>query len=504
MDSFDRILIAPSRAQLLEALMQATARANQGHEVLTTLDQEHWFLVVHGIQSEAQGLRQWSDADRGETALVRLAWWTDNQSRCHFRVRGERGTGGGRGRLWRARDDRRPPIWHVYPDRIFQRCTEGSSVWVASCSCGLTDRPERLAWDGYCCGGCHDRRLDGELPGYLPHEEPRRTLIGHTGRIDALAFSADGRQLASSGDRTLQRWDLTSGRPVPDSTIPDGLVPALAFSPDGQLLAWGNDEGDLRIFDLASGEPVLLSEQSYPVSCLAFDPTSLTLAVGSRWGVQVWERAGRSAPWRLVQAVEGPASTLAFSPDGCWLASAGEGRLSLRRFPAGQPFIVVEPEPSSRWVSLALAFTPDGQRLLLVERQGPWPDHIWERGFPTFVRTFEIAATEVRVGQEQPAGSLRTAALLPADPKGSDNTPWLAGVPGPGPDGLHRLVLRPLGLNLARPPEYALGWSLDEAWKTVCFSPDGETLASGGVQGTIKLWPWRHLVELTGSSSRGT
>jgi WD40 repeat protein len=503
--SFDRILINPSRVQLLEALTQASTRARQGHEILKDLDHSFWELLVDQISGKPEGLERWSDASRGETALVSLAWWTDNQPRRHFRVRGDRCSGGGPPRLVRVCDDRRPPIWHVYPDRIFQRGDGGSSVWVASCACGLTDRPERLAWDGYCCGGCHDRRLDGELPQYLPHEEPRTTLLGHTGRINALAFAPDGQELASSSnDRPLQRWDLSRGQPLPRSLLPDRSMSALAFSPDGQLLAWVEDEGSLRLSDLNSGESTLLDLEDFPISCLAFDPASLTLALGGFGGVQVWERAGRAAPWRRMQVFEGNAFALAFSPDGHQLASAGEGLPVVRSVPGWQPLPVLAPEPPSRQVALALAFSPDGRQLYLVGRGGTFGLPRLRSSEPTFVRDFQISSSEVRGGQEQEMGSCLAVALLPADPEVPDGRPWLAGALRPGPDGLHRLIVRPLVRDLAHGSSWTLGWNLDEAWEQLAFSPAGQTLASGGAQGTIKLWPWRHLVEMTGSSFRGT
>lgn len=227
--------------------------------------------------------------------------------------------------------------------------------------------------------------------------EPLYALEGHTDSVFAVAFSPDGRRLASGGyDRLIRIWDLENvivpwappneAERVSLEEAPSaanhptmialnghtGTVLALDFSDDGTLLLSGGNDRTARLwqvigggalvatFDAACGDVesasletfgdrvafgghlgwsqwsvsgqsglVKLWSEGATVGALAFDAHGASIATGGSDGlVRIWTRneSGFALPERLDPDLEGEyINGLAFSPDGLWLAGAGEG-----------------------------------------------------------------------------------------------------------------------------------------------------------------------------------
>ncbi|MER5650386.1 serine/threonine-protein kinase [Streptosporangium sp. NPDC002524] len=191
-------------------------------------------------------------------------------------------------------------------------------------------------------------------------------LTGHTNWVEAVAFSPDGKTLATgSSDRTAIVWDTTTWQPVGDPlTAHNDWVQALAFSPDGGTLATVGDDMTAIVWDTTTWQPVgdPLTGHTGTVLSVAFSPDGGTLATGSsdRTAI-VWDTTTRKPIGAPLIGNPGEIHTLAFSPDGGTLA-VGTGSVvrlwDTRTWkPAGDP---LTGHTGSVW---SLAFSPDGKTL---------------------------------------------------------------------------------------------------------------------------------------------
>ena len=328
---------------------------------------------------------------------------------------------------------------------------------------------------------------------------------------DALAIdlSPDGRSLAMAdrgGQITL--IDTRSRQPLGDRLVGhQGAVRDVAFSADGRLLASGGTDGELRVWPLAGrGESRLIAKSRHIVMKVGFSANGRWLASAGEQAVRCWD-LDREPPGedRLI-ARNGAFNTLAFSPDDRGLiASYTDGSLFGWRLANGNAWF----EPLSgvhRSHLVDLDASPDGRHLASVDTDGRAMLTAYREGKAP-VRLFGedvfVTATAFRPDGRQLVGAARDGRLRLWDIQ-RGRVGFTSGVAHDRPivdlrgdargrayatlgeDQVIRLWRSSAGIPMSTERRVAGG-----AAKAVAYSPDGRYLAAGDKRGGVQVWDRR-------------
>lgn len=232
-------------------------------------------------------------------------------------------------------EDNTIKLWDVETGKAF-RTLAGHSIPVFSVAFSPDGRLVASAGN-YLALDKHEAQLDVELSGIklwnVTTGTESASLKGHTSPVKAMAFSPDGRLLASTSyDATTRFWDVRTGRESLTLASKFG-VNSLAFSPNSRLLATGNSDRTIKLWDTASGKEILTMKghSSAFIDSVAFSPDGRSLVSGSADGTtRLWDVASGRELASLIAIDED--DWLVITPDGLFDGSPEAWKQILWRF----------------------------------------------------------------------------------------------------------------------------------------------------------------------------
>lgn len=302
----------------------------------------------------------------------------------------------------------------------------------------------------------------GAKPG-ADSSQPIGSLRGHVNRLTSIAYSPDGTSIATaSWDGTVRIWNATTGKEVRRLGLDKGAQPQtgessdntfdqIAFSPDNALLV------------------TVKRESTLPPP----PPPNKVVAI-------VWDRR----TGEKVRTFPADGASFAISPDGKRIACGGYRAISVYEFATGMRIHELHGGEKQLGI-VSLTFSPDGKTLISAGRPPtPRRDDISPLAiFPDVMRHWDVATGKERPSALNGVVVGRHCRPRTAFSKDGRTVIHASEVPPPGDSG-YDLSLR----EVATGGERTRFTGHKHELRALALSPDGRTLASGSMDGTVRLW----------------